>query len=210
MYCVSFLILKDYVLLHANNTKLNNKRIVITGGPGTGKTVLISSLEEKGFHCFHEVIRTMTLDALDGKNFDNQLVNPIDFVDDAKSFNDQLINTRLQHFTDASIINKEYLFYDRGLPDVLAYMNYFGQPIEKRYLDICSKKRYDEVLILPPWKEIYVQDNERLENFEQACGIHAHLEQTYTELEYQPIEVPLGTIEERLQFVIDLIEKTGE
>ena len=29
---------------------LSNKRIVITGGPGTGKTVLISSLEENGFY----------------------------------------------------------------------------------------------------------------------------------------------------------------
>lgn len=189
---------------------LSNKRIVITGGPGTGKTVLISSLEEKGFHCFHEVIRTMTLDALDGKNFDNQLVNPIAFVDDAKIFNDQLVSARLQHFNDGEIIPRKHLFYDRGLPDVLAYMNYFEQTIEKRYVDICSDHRYDNVLILPPWKEIYVQDNERMENFEQACGIHEHLEKTYTELGYRPVEVPFGTIEERLNFVINLIEKNGE
>ncbi|CAL6310907.1 unnamed protein product [Bathycoccus prasinos] len=34
----------------------------------------------------------MTLDALNGKPVDELLVNPIDFVDDAKSFNDELIN----------------------------------------------------------------------------------------------------------------------
>ncbi|SNR48715.1 Predicted ATPase [Maribacter sedimenticola] len=188
---------------------MKNKRIVVTGGPGTGKTVLISSLEEHGFHCFHEVIRTMTLDALDGKEVDDQLVNPIDFVDDAKSFNDQLINARLKHFKEGEVIQMPHLFYDRGLPDVIAYMNYFKQPIEPYYSNLCSRHRYDEVLILPPWEDIYVQDNERMENFEQACGIHAHLDQTYTALGYQPIEVPFGTIEERLQFVIDHLEKTG-
>ena len=189
---------------------LNNKRIVITGGPGTGKTVLISSLEEKGFHCFHEVIRTMTLDALNGKQANELLINPIDFVDDAKSFNDELIKARLNHFNDGKNIDKKHLFYDRGIPDVIAYMNYFNQPIEKPYNELCLQNRYDEVLILPPWKDIYVQDNERMENFEQACGIHEHLEKTYINLGYNPIKVPFGTIENRLQFVVDLIEKIGE
>lgn len=189
---------------------MNSKRIVITGGPGTGKTVLISSLEENGYHCFHEVIRTMTLDALNGKSLDKQLVNPIDFVADAKSFNDELMNARLKHFTNGKDLDKNQLFYDRGLPDVIAYMNYFGQTVEERYTNLCLENRYDDVLILPPWKEIYVQDNERMENFDQACGIHKHLENTYKELGYSPIEVPFGTIENRLQFVVDFINKKGE
>jgi len=189
---------------------LKSKRIVVTGGPGTGKTVLISSLENNGYHCFHEVIRTMTLDALSDVSLEDQLVNPIDFVKDAKSFNDELINARLKHFENGNNINKEHVFYDRGLPDVIAYMNYFGQSPEPRYADLCSKNRYDEVLILPPWKEIYVQDNERMENFEQACGIHAQLENTYIQLGYKPVEVPFGTIENRLQFVIDHINGASE
>ena len=189
---------------------LKSKRIVVTGGPGTGKTVLISSLEENGFHCFHEVIRTMTLDALGEIDLNEQLVNPIDFVDDAKSFNDELIDARLKHFMNGKKVDKDHLFYDRGLPDVIAYMNYFKQPVEKKYTDLCLEHRYDEVLILPPWKEIYVQDNERMENFEQACGIHEQLEKTYIELGYTPIEVPFGSIKNRLHFVVDFIKKTGE
>jgi len=189
---------------------LKSNRIVVTGGPGTGKTVLISSLEENGYHCFHEVIRTMTLDALGEVAVEDRLVNPIDFVQDAKSFNDELIEARLKHFINGNTIKKDYLFYDRGLPDVIAYMNYFDQPSEKRYADLCMENRYNEVLILPPWKEIYVQDNERMEDYEQACGIHEQLEKTYIDLGYTPIEVPFGTIENRLQFVVDFIKKTGE
>ncbi len=189
---------------------MKSKRIVVTGGPGTGKTVLISSLEENGYHCFHEVIRTMTLDALGDVGLDDKLVNPIDFVEDSKSFNDELINARLQHFINGKNIEKDHLFYDRGLPDVLAYMDYFGQSAEQHYTDLCLEHRYDEVLILPPWKEIYVQDNERMENFEQACGIHEKLEKTYIDLGYTPIEVPFDTIENRMQFVVDFINKAGE
>ena len=36
------------------------KRIVITGGPGTGKTALVRELENRGYDCFHEIIREMT------------------------------------------------------------------------------------------------------------------------------------------------------
>lgn len=152
----------------------------------------------------------MTLEALNDNQFNEQMVNPIAFVDDSKSFNDQLIHARLQHFKAAKDLGKKHLFYDRGLPDVLAYMNYFEQSYDKHYTDICTINRYDEVLILPPWEAIYIQDNERMENFEQACAIHHHLEQTYLDLGYRPIEVPFGPIEERLQFVLELIDVHGE
>lgn len=188
---------------------MNKKRIVITGGPGTGKTVLVSSLEERGFHCFHEVIRTMTLEALDSKPFKEALINPIAFVNDSKRFNDQLLNARLKHFREGEELDKNHLFYDRGLPDVIAYMNYFNQPYDQNYIDICMENRYDEVLILPPWEAIYVQDNERLENFEQAQEIHDQLAKTYTGLGYTTVEVPFGTSAERLRFVTDLIGKKG-
>ncbi|WP_419211360.1 AAA family ATPase [Maribacter sp. X9] len=188
---------------------MNKKRIVITGGPGTGKTVLISSLEENGFYCFHEVIRTMTLEALNGKEFTDELVNPIAFVNDSKSFNDQLLNARLNHFIEAQALEEKHVFYDRGLPDVLAYMDYFKQSYDQGFIDICTENRYDEVLILPPWEAIYVQDNERMEDFKQSCDIHDHLEAKYTELGYNPIEVPFGPIEERMRFVLQLIDETG-
>lgn len=152
----------------------------------------------------------MTLKALNGNTFKEGRVNPIAFVNDSKSFNDQLLHARLQHFREGGDLDEKYLFYDRGLPDVLAYMDYFKQPYEKNYIDICTENRYDEVFLLPPWEAIYVQDNERMENFEQACDIHYQLEETYTALGYTPIHIPFGTVAARLQFVLELIDDTGE
>ena len=184
---------------------MSTKRIVITGGPGTGKTMLVTALEQEGFFCFHEVIRDMTLEAKNGNTENLELVNPIAFVEDSKSFNEKLLQLRLAQFHKANNPNVHSYFYDRGMPDVLAYMDYFGQVYEPSYQELCAKHRYDQILILPPWKEIYVQDNERMENFEQATAIHEHLENTYRSLGYDIIKVPFGTVTERLQFVKESI-----
>ncbi|MGC1515669.1 MAG: ATP-binding protein [Maribacter sp.] len=188
---------------------MKKRRIVITGGPGTGKTVLVSALEREGYHCFHEVIRTMTSKVVGSHTLDLEKGNPIAFVEDSKAFNDQLITARLEHYLEGEHVERTFLFYDRGMPDVLAYMNYFDQAYDQNYHDLCTEHTYDEVLILPPWEAIYKQDNERMENFEQACAIHVQLSAMYRSLGYMPIEVPFGTVDERLNFVKRLISEAG-
>jgi len=42
---------------------LNPKKIVIAGGPGTGKTTLINHLKIRGFLCYNEISRQVTLEA---------------------------------------------------------------------------------------------------------------------------------------------------
>ena len=60
-------------------------------------------------------------------------------------------------------------------------------------------------------KTVIIRDgehNEKLwrENFEQALAIHNHLERTYISLKYTVIEVPTGTIEERVNFILATIK----
>ncbi|TLF44847.1 RNase adapter RapZ [Maribacter aurantiacus] len=181
------------------------KRIVITGAPGTGKTSVIKSLEDSGYYCFHEIIRTMTLEAKKSQRSDSVLSNPIEFVDDSLAFNHTLLKGRLAQFQEAGNLKNDVLFYDRGTPDVLAYMDYFGQAYDVEFKEICKQYRYDQVFILPPWEEIYVQDNERLESYSQAVDLHIHLEETYRSLGYDIEEVPFGTVAERLNYIVKRI-----
>jgi predicted ATPase len=53
-----------------------------------------------------------------------------------------------------------------------------------------------------PWKEIYIQDEHRYENYEQAELIFNHLIETYNSFNYLPIEVPKGNVEERIDFIL--------
>ena len=39
------------------------KRIVITGGPGTGKSTIINELIKQDYTCMEEISRQVTLDA---------------------------------------------------------------------------------------------------------------------------------------------------
>ena len=54
-------------------------RILITGGPGTGKTSLVNELKNNGYNCSNEIVREITLDKR--KEGYNQyfLSNPLDF-----------------------------------------------------------------------------------------------------------------------------------
>ncbi len=185
---------------------MTKKRIVITGAPGTGKTSVIVKLENTNFFCFHEIIRSMTQEAKENDDSTTIISNPIVSVSDPYKFNTLILNGRLQQFKDAQSIDKDIVFYDRGIPDVLAYMDYFDQPYEEHFVNVCKDHVYDHIFLLPPWKEIYVSDDQRYESFEQAEEIHHHLHDTYTKLGYHCIEVPFGTVQERNDFILNIIK----
>ena len=184
---------------------MSPKRIVITGGPGTGKTSIIKHLELQGYYCFPEIIRSMTLDAKKAENDEEFISNPLAFVADPFLFNQKLLRGRVLHFHQATSMEHPFVFYDRGIPDVLAYMNYFKQEFDEEFKTACSNHHYDKVFILHPWKEIYISDNERLESFKEAKEVHDHLDAVYKEFGYHPLTVPEGTVEERTSYILSAL-----
>jgi predicted ATPase len=179
---------------------VGTKRIVITGGPGTGKTSIIQELEKSGHVCLPEISRQVTLDAR--KQGIEQL-----FLTQPLLFSQKLLEGRQQQFLDAKSLSNTIVFLDRGLPDVLAYMDYIEDTYPNLFNEVCKTHMYDHVFILPPWEDIYTSDNERYENFEQAVSIHKHLENAYERFGYTPTNVPIGTIEERTNFVLEVAKQ---
>lgn len=173
---------------------MHNKRIVITGGPGTGKSSIINELKDRGRICFEEISRQVTLEAR--KKGIDQL-----FLTQPLLFSEMLLEGRLKQYLEAGTHTGETVFLDRGLPDVLAYMDYFSSVYPERFNEICQNNRYDKVFILSPWEEIFVSDSVRYENFEQAKLIHQHLVATYDRFGYDLVDVPFGTISDRSDFI---------
>ena len=91
------------------------------------------------------------------------------------------------------------------MPDVMAYMRYFNQPIPEEFVTICKKHTYDYMFLLPPWKAIYTDDGERFETFEQATDMYHHLRDSYKQFGHHIIEVPFGSVKDRANYILNSI-----
>lgn len=182
------------------------QKIVITGGPGTGKTSIIKELEKRNYFCYHEVIRELTLEAKKQGNLTDLSTNPIANVDDSMNFNLKILNGRIKQFKDALKKNDKLIFFDRGIADVLAYMDFFKQPYDTIFTEPCKAHRYTKILVLPPWKEIYISDEERFESYEEAVEIHFALVNSYKKFGYDIVEIPFGNVNERTDFILDSLK----
>ena len=125
------------------------------------------------------------------------------FLQDPILFSSKLLHGRLDQFHQADQYTVPMLFYDRGMPDVTAYMDYLGTIYPASFTETCMNYCYDLIFVLPPWKEIYISDNERYESWDIAQEIAVHLESAYANYGYQPILVPTGTVAERVSFVLE-------
>ncbi|WP_026449718.1 AAA family ATPase [Aequorivita capsosiphonis] len=180
---------------------MKTERIVITGGPGSGKTALIKHLEDQGHQVMHEISREVTLQAQ--KEGIEQL-----FLENPMLFSEKLLEGRLKQFREGENRHAETLFYDRGMPDVTAYMDFMNIHYPENFSETCNTYRYDKVFVLPPWKEIYEQDNERYESFEQAEELFNFLKNSYEYYGYNTYEVPVGSIKERAEYILEKVKDT--
>jgi len=90
---------------------LKPKKIVLIGGPATGKTTLIEALKARGYQCMEEISRQITIEAQ--KNGVKQL-----FLEDPIWFSQQLLEKRKKQFFESEVLDEDVVFFDRGLPDV--------------------------------------------------------------------------------------------
>lgn len=168
------------------------KRVVITGAPGTGKTTLLKLLEEKGYPCHPEVSRRIIKEQL-------ALNSKIVPWDDLVNFSHLVNEGQIKQHQDVmeGICN----FYDRGVPDVLAYLrkeNITEGKIEK---SATVYKYHPSVFVLPPWPEIYGTDNERREDLNAMIEINNKLVEVYKDFGYTVIVLPKVSPEKRLELI---------
>ena len=175
---------------------MKQKKIVITGGPGTGKSTIIDQLSQMEFTCMPEISRTIIKES--------QMLG-IDqlFLKDPLLFSELLLNGRISQYETATAQATDTVFFDRGIPDIHGYMDYLGTKYPEIYTQKSQEFRYSHVFMMPPWKNIYKKDNERYETFEQSLTIYNYLIEGYTKMGYHITEVPEGSISERVNFILN-------
>ena len=63
------------------------------------------------------------------------------------------------------------------------------------------------MLVAPPWEEIFVNDSERPQSFEECQRLHNLLLEAYTELGYRVVMLPKVSVEQRVAFVISAMRE---
>ncbi|MCT4644761.1 MAG: AAA family ATPase [Carboxylicivirga sp.] len=170
------------------------RRIVLTGSPGAGKTVVIDLLQKKGFTCHSEVPRLVMEEQ-------KELIDGILPQTNFMAFAELVINRMVEQYWQES---SDLCFFDRGIPDVLAYCNNAELTIPVEFFNYSNQYKYNKkVFFFPPWKEIYEKDCIRYETFEQAKTISEHLMHQYRSLLYEIIEIPRLSPVKRVQFILD-------
>lgn len=162
---------------------------VVTGGPGFGKTALIEALKADNYICSEEYARDLILSQ-------QKIGGEILPWKKPRLFQEEVLSQRISFFN--SVPKGTIAFADRAIPDQLAFARYkgFGSPeiLEKA----AQQYRYAPIVfVTPPWPEIYTNDAIRTETFDDAQKIHEIIVETYKNLNYQIIELPLVPISER-------------
>ncbi|UTV27644.1 AAA family ATPase [Photobacterium atrarenae] len=167
--------------------------IIITGGPGAGKTALLEAVARKGYLVFPETSRQLIREQ-------QQCAAGVLPWTDLPAFAGLCLTAMSEQRRQAAEGTMP-AFVDRAIGDICAYLTIGGEPVPANYRQ-AALGYYPSVFCCPPRREIYVQDNERPHSFAEAEQIHQQLVETYQALGYQVVDVPWGAVADRASWVL--------
>jgi predicted ATPase len=175
---------------------VNPNLIVVSGGPGAGKTTVLEELARRGFPFAPEVARQIIQEqARSGGS--------------ALPWADREAYTRLmlERSIDSYVAHtpaSQPTFSDRGIPDTLCYARLIGLADDGFIREACRRHRYAPLVFLAPtWKEIYRTDGERKQDFAEAQRTFDMMADVYRECGYEIAELPKAAPAARAQFILE-------
>ncbi len=180
---------------------VHTKLVVITGGPGTGKTSVIKLLKKRYLIAPESARLIIARDKhFRGKN-----------AVQAKGlkFQEAIWSLEVKHYARALMLRHEkYLFFDRGFFDGFAYAQLGNLRDIEDARGLAHHIVYDLVFVLDPLpRRYYGNDAVRAETYERALEIHKLIVGAYRKFGYTPIRVPFDTVENRARFILKVLDK---
>jgi predicted ATPase len=112
-----------------------------------------------------------------------------------------MLAAHLREFAAMEAVDRPVVF-DRGLPDVVGFLDVSGLPVAPAIDRACREIRYDgPVLRAPAWQDIYRQDAERIQDWQQAVDSDRAVTAAWRRYGYDVIELPLAPVVDRLAFL---------
>jgi len=169
------------------------KKYIITGAPGTGKTSLINILK-KTVPCMDEVSRKVIIE--EQKNNTNG--TPWGNIERFTKLVFDATTKELNH-TNAIIC-------DRSLLDLEAYLTIENKPTPTYLQDFNYSETYHKkVFFAPTWFDIYCKDGQRLQEFEYCLKLEKSLLKHYIKKGFEITMLPKSTLAVRSKMVLKAI-----
>jgi predicted ATPase len=170
-----------------------NPRFVLTGGPGVGKSTVIEVLRTGGSRCFDDAARAIIRE----RRAVGLPPRPA-----PGAFALEILRREVAAW-DAAPLDVGPVFHERGVVDALAMAQGAGALADQEIIDALARHPYrSPVFLFPPWREIFVQDGERDQDFAHVERVHEGVRRYYEQVGYRIVEVPRGPVEARAAFVM--------
>ena len=174
-------------------------KVVIDGGPGTGKTAVIRFLSKK-YPIMKESAREILLK---DKRFKH--MNALQAR--GSGFQEAIFDHQIKEYNKSVKLKSKLVFFDRGLQGGLAYWELNNLSVPKRLEENAKSMKYNYVFILSPLpKKFYENDGARAESYKDSLKIHKRIIYFYKKYGLKPIIVPFNTVENRAKFVLSRIK----
>jgi predicted ATPase len=167
---------------------------VIAGGPSSGKTTLWSSIGKMGYYTIREPAREVA---------DENMAKGVTLEElraDEARWNQMVLKKNIE--IEEAAPRDRIVFFDRALPDCIAYFRFRGQPAESiKAIEAIAKGRYKKIFFLEKL-QIYDVDNLRTEDEEMAVKLSSLILSAYHDLGYPIVRIPAVPVEERVKLVL--------
>lgn len=181
------------------NHPIADRFVVITGGPGAGKTTLIDALEAAGFARTVEAGRAIIREEVAAGG------DALPWAD-REAFAERMLEWEMRSHAEAvarAAAHAGPVFFDRGLPDVIGYRRLVGLPVPAALDAAARRHRYQpRVFLAPPWPQIFPGDAERKQDFAEAVRTCEAMWAVYGEYGYEVVELQKLPVAERVAFVL--------
>lgn len=176
------------------------KRIVLTGGPGAGKTTILDVLAGDGVRIGVDVAREIIRE---------RLAAGLSPRPSPKEFSQESFRRNVAAYEEAG--QHELTIFERGVSESIA-SRWIRGVISKAEADrLMARYRYDEpVLVTPPWREIYTTDSERDQSYEHSERVFEEIVEWYQRYDYQIKMVRTGPVPDRVNDIRNELGLTNQ
>ena len=168
--------------------------VVLTGGPGAGKTAVLAELASMGYTTVEDSARAIIAERL------TRGASP---RPDPPAFAREILRRDIDKYRGLPQTHR-WVFFDRGLIDALGMLQEVAPlPAHELQAMLAAYPFHPSVFVFPPWEAIYVNDLERDQSFPDAVIVYGKVVRWYRSCGYIVHEVPPLGIPQRAAHVLE-------